>query len=216
MISRFAQDDGRFEALRVANGSPRSRQSLELTPRALVTAAVMLSAFIGFGEWRRVTAVAPEADLGKFPLTIGRWDSRGAQPLPSELEGLPFDQRLFRKYAAPDGAEADLFIGYLQAQRPGRELADQRVQTVLRRMQAPTSAPQGLSEPRVKDFLTSAGGDVYHVTYWYDVDGFVAAEHYEAKLYTAWSSIAQGRNNGSIVIVTTRSEERRVGKECRL
>lgn len=208
LISRFAENDGRFEALWNASGSESAGlRWLEVKPRAFAVAAVMLSVFIGFGEWRRVTAVAPEADLGAFPETIGRWESRGAQSFPSDFERLPFDQHLSRRYVAPDGAEADLFLGYFQAQRPGRELADTGMRTVLERLERSTSAAKGLQTPRVKDFLASVGPNVFHVTYWYNVNGSVVAEHYEAKLFTAWNSIALSRNNGSIIIVRAKARK---------
>jgi hypothetical protein len=44
-------------------------------------------------------------------------------------------------------------------------------------------------------------GKTYHLTYWYLVDGRVATEGYEAKLWTTFNSIIAGRSNGGLIVV---------------
>jgi EpsI family protein len=38
--------------------------------------------------------------------------------------------------------------------------------------------------------------------YWYDINGRILSETYQAKAYTAWDGITRKRTNGAVVVIT--------------
>ena len=152
-----------------------------------------------------MTAVPLSADLEAFPDAIGRWQVVSDRPVFAAADTVGFDATLSRRYAAPDGSEIDLLVGYFARQQQGRELVGFEVSRLLAPSDAPlTRALNGTV--KVKEFVTKVNGDSYHVTYCYLLNGRTASESYTAKWWATWDTLARGRNNGGIIVVRTRLE----------
>jgi EpsI family protein len=207
LISWFRDDD--------APGSAPPAQPLRIEKRtgpglmAVVVAIVMLSTANGLIAWHRVVKVPLRADLGTFPERLGRWQATRVLSS-SDVTALNFDEQLSRTYAAPDGAELNVFIGYYQEQGPGRELADYRMRESLLFGQTSRASMAGsigtARDGSLKDFLVVRGRETYYITYWYSLGGRIVSQDYEAKLYTAWNSVARRTSDGAVVVVKTKSK----------
>jgi hypothetical protein len=103
-------------------------------------------------------------------------------------------------YQAAGGSELELFLGYFERQEQGRELVGFGLSRVI---PARAANANPASDSRFRDgLLTSDNGKTHHVTYSYLVDGRVTTEWYETKFWTTFNSIAIGRSNGGIVVVS--------------
>jgi EpsI family protein len=168
----------------------------------VVIAAALLVGVGAFERWHRITPVPLPAEMAQFPAAIGRWRVVGVLPSP-ELEAANFDRTLARRYAAPDGPEIDLLVGYYERQEQGRELVGYDVSRLLVADGPRTSRPLA-GDLRVTDFVATVGSDRYLVSFWYVLDGRVVPDGYAAKLWSTWNALARRRSNGSIVIVRTK------------
>ena len=201
LISRFAD---RPESEHPTPSDPGSVSSPLRVRGLTIVLAIGLTAAAGtFERWHAVAPVPLRTGLVGFPTTIGRWESHNRPSLADSLGSLDFDEKLLRGYAAPDGTEANLFLGYLARQTQGRELGGESLLSSLGlSRQASTSRLTG--QGRVRDVLVSSGTDTIYVTYSYILDGRVIADDYEAKLRTTWNALADRRSNGAIVVVAAK------------
>jgi EpsI family protein len=181
----------------------RPLHDARVSVRALAVAIALLVLVAGFERWHEVGAVPLAEDLRAFPAVIGQWQVVSERPFSPAVEAVGFDETLSRRYAAPDGSEVDLLVGYFSRQQQGRELVGFEVSRLL----APDGTPLNRTlngELRVKDFVTSLDGNSYHVTYCYLLNGRTTAEGYAAKWWATWDTLTRGRNNGGIVVVRTK------------
>jgi EpsI family protein len=174
-----------------------------LSPRALAIAMALFAVAAGFGRWHQVAAVPLSADLAAFPGAIGRWQVVSDRPFFAAADAVGFDATLSRRYAAPDGSEIDLLVGYFARQQQGRELVGFEVSRLLSPSDAPLTRTLN-GAVKVKEFVTTVNGDSYHVTYCYLLNGRTASESYTAKWWATWDTLARGRNNGGIIVVRTK------------
>lgn len=200
LLSRFRDHANPLEGLWSEGGEPSRWHQVRITP--VLLAIAMLSTAVGVGAWQAGGPRPVGPNLEALPHRIAGWDSIGIVR-PSPLGSLDFDRALSRRYAHPDGASLDVFVGYYDHQADGRELADYRVREALT---GPDTVPQpvNVSETvRVQEFSRTQDGVTYFVTYWYCLDGSVLADVAQTKLRTAWSSLFRRRTDGALVVVRT-------------
>lgn len=201
LISRFGDDGAPIHARALRPAAPARRPGPARRLTAVAVAVVMLAAANGLIAWYKVARVPLRVDLATFPSSLALWESRQGTSS-NALASLGFDHRLSRAYVASDGQELNLFIGYYESQGPGRELADYRMrERLLGRTGVPSKIVAG--DAKVTDLITSQGGQRHHVTYWYVLQGRIVSADYEAKLHTAWNSLAHRRSDGAVVAVST-------------
>ena len=201
LVARFRDDQPTAHTPVAAPPSAANGQRIgfRVTLIPLALAILLLSAANVLIAWHQTSKVPLRAGLATLPQRLGFWQMTNHSSL-NELSALNFDEQLSRVYTAPDGTELTVFIGYYQNQEPGRELADYRMRTILL---GPDAKPwrTAVGEARVKDFLTGQRTQAYHVTYWYALGGSIVSEDYEAKLHTAWNSVAHGTSDGAVIVV---------------
>jgi EpsI family protein len=173
-------------------------------PSPAIFAIAMLSAFLAFDFFHLVTTVPLRGELRRLPSRIGRWEARGPVFQSSDLDVLPFDEKLFGNYMDADGSELRLFLGYFESQADGRELAGYAMRSVLSGHEHSRYALKANDVLRVNDFVTTTGPSQSCISYWYVVNGRVVAVDYLAKLYSAWDALVHGRNNGAVIVVRSR------------
>ena len=198
LVSKFA--DRPHTPIKVSE----SGAAPHFAPWALHTAAwavavAILAGAVGYEHLHAVMRVPLNAHLVGFPNQIGGWQfERVGALFPALTNNANFDQWTSRVYAAPGKGELELLLGYFESQEPGRELGGFELARVI---PSQATAVTERNSARVKDGLTRVNGKTYHLTYWYLVDGRVAIEGYEAKLWTTFNSITAGRSNGGLIVV---------------
>jgi EpsI family protein len=166
-------------------------------------AAAFFASTAAFDHWNEAASVPLATDLAQFPRVVARWRAVGEPLASAPADAVRFDNSLSRRYAAPDGTQLDLLLGYFERQRPVHELVGFEVSRLLSRRENVT--PRLLTrDVRVTDFVTVVNGEPYHVTYWYVLNGQILSGDYEAKWWSTWNALTKRRSNGAIVIVKTK------------
>jgi EpsI family protein len=200
LISYFADRDetravgASLEA--AAKGASARAQAVSL---AIVLA--MLAAAGTFERWRPITPVRLATGLVGFPTTVGRWVLRPDASLAGGLNVLDFDAKLVRGYAAPDGAEVNLLVGYFASQVQGRELAGDQLLARAGFAGFGSAATYRTAHGSLKELVAHRGRERFYITYTYLVDGDVVPDDVGAKLRTTWNVVAHGRSNAGMVVI---------------
>jgi EpsI family protein len=164
---------------------------------------MLLSA--GTFEWWWPSRPVPlSAKLVGFPTSIGRWELRSAASLAEDLNALDFDEKLIRGYAAPDGSEVNLLLGYFATQVQGRELSAEWILSNAGFSPLGPVSSRRIGPDSLKEFSAQRGSQRVLVTYAYLLDGDVVADDIVAKLRTTWTVLTRLRSNGAIVVVAGR------------
>jgi EpsI family protein len=201
LISRFSD---RPETVAATSGGgwfevgPASGRSLV---GAAALGVALLVAAGTFDRWHPVEPVALRPGLVTFPTTIGEWVARSDVAFPRAFGALDFDRSLLRSYAGPDGARADVFLGYLEMQRQGRELAGHDTLAGLRLSVLTPPTVRELALGQIRDFLARMGTGRVYLAYFYVLDGDALAGDLRVKVRTTWNALRDRRSNGAIVVV---------------
>ncbi|HSL21164.1 MAG TPA: EpsI family protein [Vicinamibacterales bacterium] len=208
LIFRFAEARPRPGSVRTIDerAEPARRPAHLARTIAVGLAVLLLAAYVTFERLPRASAVEITRGVS-LPDRIGRWEVRSVGTFSSDLQSLEFDDTLSKNYAAADGTELNLFIGYFRAQVQGRELAGHGLRTTL---SPPNTSPGPVFREdgeRPIDFMKPAGQSTYYVTHWYVINGTVVSDDYRLKLQTAANAILRGRTNGAVVAVKARASD---------
>jgi EpsI family protein len=201
LIARFSDSPSQRSSGNANPERPAPRQRVRAP--AFAIAIALFATVAGFERWHVVAAVPLSQDLAAFPHVIGRWHLVSERPFSPAVDAVGFDRTVSRRYAAPDGSEVDLLVGYFTRQQEGRELVGFELSHLLSpRESSATRTLAGAIE--VKDFVTTFDRASYHVTYCYLLNGRTTSESYTARWWAAWDTLTRGRNNGGIVVVRTK------------
>jgi EpsI family protein len=195
LIARFSDTSPAQAA--TTSAAPASRPRVSLLAVAIAVGA--MSAVTTVEAVRKVVPVAPAARLAGFPTSLGGWQFVGDAPLTAATGAIVFDHRLSRRYAAADGGQIDLLIGYYETQRQGSELVAYGVSQLLAADLGPFQWQFG--DVEVKDFIVGSGSDPSHVTYWFVVGKRLVASEVAVKGWTAWNTLVHERSHGGIVVI---------------
>jgi EpsI family protein len=167
---------------------------------AWALAVTLLVGAVGYERLHAVARVPLSSHLVGFPNEMAGWQfDRVGTLFPPLTDNANFDQWTSRVYVTPAQEELELLLGYFERQEPGRELGGFELARVV--PSEATAVTSRLGNIRVKDGIARVKGRPYHFTYWYLVDGRVATEGYEAKLWTTFNSITSGHSNGGMIVV---------------
>lgn len=150
------------------------------------------------GDW---TTEEPNALSGadRFP----GFDVELMQSYPTTTGQQPFestDDELFRSYVNSSGARVRLYLGYYRNQREGKELTG-IASRALQRVGSPVSLSGGEGSVTVTEVRQQQDQGERGVIYWYDINGRILPDIYEAKGYTLWDGLIRRRTNGAVVMV---------------
>lgn len=180
-----AQDNGRAAS---------SRFHYILTVIILVAAGGYISLYTPF-------PVHLNEDLARFPYRVEGWTGFDVRETLGPLKGMVFDDRLSRTYRGPNGEEVSLFIGYYRTQRQGRELVNYVSGELHAGAERVTVEVEKGRTMEINRVMTTNGRGGEAVSFWYDINGRIAAGRYRAKAYTALDSLLGGRSNGAVIVV---------------
>ncbi len=166
----------------------------------------------------RPSEVRLAASLDSLPRQIDEWTADAALPAPSRFPALDddlvqaypteagerrfegADAELVRGYRNPQGARAQVYVGYYRQQRDGKELTGE-ASAALDRVASPVTVTLPTGVVDVNQVERQQGQTSRGVLYWYDINGRIVRNIYLAKGYTLWDALTRGRTNGAVIMV---------------
>jgi EpsI family protein len=144
--------------------------------------------------------------LSAFPAGFNGWRLQQEGVVDQETRDvLRADDILTRYYAQPNGSAANLFIAYFRTQRYGQSPHSpknclpgsgwQKVQ------EGAVDIPAGGETIRINRYLVSRGDNESVVLYWYQSQGRVIANEFDAKFHLVADSIRKHRSDTALVRV---------------
>jgi EpsI family protein len=179
--------------------------------RFWVLLAVLLlgGLFINWFEARGEAHVTRKT-LAEFPLSLGDWKQKGeeyrfGEAVESVLRTTDYTDR---KYEAPDGRLADIYVGYYSSQRTGATYHSPQnclpgagwVMKEPGRIEIPLADGTRFTANR---YIIENGKYKELMIYWYQGRGRKEASEYSDKINTVWDSVLRRRTDGSMVRVMT-------------
>lgn len=176
--------------------------------------------------------VSLDRDLHLFPTQIGGW-SLEPRPKPARFpaldddlvqaypspEGahrfLAIDDELVRAYRNASGQEVRLYIGYHRSQREGKELSGEAGH-LLNAASTPIQLQWGSQTVELGEVVRDGRTGKRGVLYWYDLNGRVVGNIYQAKKYMVWDALTRQRTNAAVVMIQWESEDRTDAEASRL
>lgn len=149
-------------------------------------------------------------DLHSLPLNIGNWKGENSNRINEAIHPHGADSELFRRYKDPSsGRTIELYIGYFASQIQGKELINVTLNDLYMKTSQYLLKPDntGVSHT-INKAVTTDGGKNLLVLYWYDIDGHILVNKYEAKLFTAFNGAIRNTTNGAIVMITSEIDGR--------
>jgi EpsI family protein len=172
-------------------------------PRIEAFAVATLLIALGMGVFaKQVHAVAPASSLKSLPGTLESWQWNRQAEAPTRSEWSGADVELRRQYQLPNGATADLYVGYFSIQQQDRELANSKADGLHRQSRQLTLAADPVAFDVNALPLPEPGGQAL---FWYELDG-VETSPIRTRLWTLRNAILHGRTNGAVVLVSSPSK----------
>jgi EpsI family protein len=139
-----------------------------------------------------------------FPASFGPWRMQQEGIVDKETQDvLRADDLLTRYYVQPNGRAANLFIAYFRTQRYGQSPHSpknclpgsgwQKVQ------EGAIDIPAGGETIRINRYLVAKGDNESVVLYWYQSQGRVIANEFDAKFHLVADSIRKHRSDTALV-----------------
>ncbi|MBA2486987.1 MAG: EpsI family protein [Nitrospira sp.] len=146
--------------------------------------------------------IEPAHDLSLIPTSIGEWT---ALPTSNERPLLTLDEAdhtLIRTYRDPQGHRIDVYIGYLSAQRQGRELVnfDARFDRLHQLAEERSESVGPISFAHNRGVWTTQEGN-RPMVYWYEIGGRSYAGRYIAKWATIKQTLERRGSHGAFILL---------------
>jgi len=146
------------------------------------------------------------APLAAFPHNVGDFHLLQEGVVDAEtLEILKADDTLTRLYQAPGGAIANLFVAYFKTQRTGQSPHSPKNCLPGSGWQQEESGRVDVDTPKgrihINRYVVSKGENKSLVMYWYQSQGRVIADEFEARFRLIEDSIRNHRSDTSLVRV---------------
>lgn len=191
------------------------------TKRSVVTAVVLLGAFILLHSVSHGEPVVPHKSLRDLPYAIGMWSGQ-EQPLSEQVvQAVSVSDYTNRVYFGAGNGPVQLYVGYYGSQRTGDT------------MHSPKNCLPGAGWDPVRSGLATisiAGGrriivneyviqqdqNKQLVFYWYQGRGRVYASEYAGKFWMVIDAISRNRTDGALVRLITPINGDEAGARARL
>lgn len=147
--------------------------------------------------------IPEEKDLNNVPLAIGKWQGKDVSTFGEPYESAEnYDSVIKRVYYDTRGKEVNLFIGYLNLQKKGREihlypggkLETNNVEIVV--------TGQSNETYRLRTSKYAVGGTLRKAIYFYCINGNIINDRYKAKIASILSGLIYQKTNAAIVIIS--------------
>jgi len=150
---------------------------------------------------RSATVYSVPLTQSMLPAALDGWSVEpGAMLSPVHVSLPGIDDERFATYRALTGERIYVYIGYQRVQTQGKELVGEATATLHHK-----SRPVRLSLPdksvEVNYLEASVPQSGRRLLFWYNINGRIVANQYEAKAYTVWDTLVRGRSNGAVVLL---------------
>jgi EpsI family protein len=199
---------GKIPYKKVKESTKKQENSRNHTPAATkrfnlawLTSIFVLLAVGSYVQFYDPKPVSLRTSLNEMPLTIGEWrgqDSR-LRKAPFGIEGA--DVELMRTYGNTSGNGVNLYVGYFESQRQGKELIHYRQRRLYNNTEEILIRVRSSNPVHVNMAVLNEGTQDHLVLYWYDINGTIVANRYKAKAITALEGLVFRRTNGAIIVV---------------
>ncbi|MBI5180229.1 MAG: exosortase W [Nitrospirae bacterium] len=138
--------------------------------------------------------------LDLLPLNIGKWKGTEFAIDKTIIRAYGADSEVARIYRNDTGREVVLYIGYYELQRQDKELITYRLTKFYKNAEE-IEIPTIKSPLKVNKTILKEKSNSSLVVYWYDLNGWIVANAYKAKLITALDGAIHRRTNGAIIMI---------------
>jgi EpsI family protein len=177
---------------------------------------VALTLLVLLGAYSRLLDGGPvdlKEDFTAFPASFEGWRGRRADAREAVFRVDGADQELVRIYEGSGKGALQLYVAYLASQQHGKKIADYRTAQLHEGTEVAEIPLQPGHTVKVnRGRLRGPGGD-HPIVFWYDLDGRVISNRYEARLETVRSSLVHGRTNGALVLIATSPDDREAARK---
>jgi EpsI family protein len=184
-----------------ANTSEPPSQDAARWQRAWSISLVALLLLGSYSEFLGKRPIDLKMELEALPIQIDGWTG-----VPARLEKAAFrikeaDAELYRTYRNQEGREIHLYVAYLKTQNQGKEIVNYRTGFFHK---GGRERPIEI-DPRTRIMVNAGYWEEEHrfypVLFWYDINGEVFSDRYQAKIYGTLDAILRGRSNGAFVLL---------------
>lgn len=207
LLKRFKIQGSKFkiQSKETGNEKPETGNQIYLLLFVLIIGGVFINWFEQRGEVQ--TSRRP---LSEMSAILGDWRQKGSAmkfdaPTESILRTTDYTMR---EYAAQDGRNANLYIGYYASQKTGATYHSPQnclpgagwvmIQPELVEIKTPSG-----NIFTANKFIIENGAYSEVLIYWYQGRGRAAASEYTDKINTIWDSVVRRRSDGAMVRVMT-------------
>ncbi len=170
------------------------------------TAVALLSVIFFYSFFLDRGPVPFEAGGGSFPSFVGDWIGRDELPVMAPFRVHGADREVFRTYLRESGNEVQLYVGYFDAQRQGKEIVNDRTRGLHAQAERREIVlNSGRSVPVNRTVLPHSGGD-RDLLFWYEAEGQAWGSPYWSKWAMVKGSLSHGRTNGAFVAVSSKAD----------
>lgn len=150
-----------------------------------------------------------EKDLNNVPLVVGDWQGRDVETLGEPYERAEgYDSVLKRVYRDTRGNEINLFIGYLNSQKKGREIHLYPGGKLETNNSEIDITRQGNETYRLRTSAYKADSIGRKAIYFYSVNGNITNHRYKAKLASMIEGILSQKTNAAVIIVSYAADKK--------
>ena len=139
--------------------------------------------------------------LKLFPYEIEGWSGFDSRLDDDILKNLPVDHDLERTYRSKDGKEINLYVGYFESQRQGKEVINEQTSKLHYGASTVEIKLDTHEEIKVNKIVRRERNRDRLILFWYNFNGRITANRYMAKAYTILDALTRNRTNGAIIIV---------------
>ena len=172
----------------------RRSPSLDFAIVALLAVAAVV------GSTFQVPAVRLNRDLRALPSHIAGWAADSTSDWSSGFRVPGADNELVRAYRHSSGSTLRLYVGYHQYQTQGKELVDGRSAAVTG-IVSTIRLPAASRTIELNQWMPPTSRARTGMLFWYDVNGRILTNLYQAKAYTIWDAVTRRRTNAAIVAI---------------
>ena len=208
-FARNGVGDGGGEASGKDAGSGAAGGGIRSTTIAFGATIIFLTLLGGYGHFYSSTPVPFAVSMNDMPREIASWQGRDADVAATTPPFQGADEGLFRVYRNDAGQEIALYIGYYEEQHRDKKINTFKTLDLLRRSQPVTIEVSPSWSVTVNRAVTRDKTKRTMVMFWYEVNGAIMADGYQASLMTAVSGLTMRKTNGMVVYISAqmRSDE---------
>lgn len=195
---RPGERSGRKES----GGAAQSPRAMPREWSRYETTAVALLSGILFYSFSLDRGPVPLEGGESFPSMIGEWIGKDELPARAPFRADGADREIFRTYLRGSGNQVQLYVGYFDTQRQGKEIVNDRTRGLHANAEKREIVlGSGRIVPVNRTVLSHSGGD-RNLLFWYEAEGEVWGNPSESKWEMVKGALLHGRTNGAFVVIS--------------